>query len=107
MATTHRAFSFFGGDDWFINAQLTDHDGKPYDLDELDEIRWLIHSPQGEIVPHEFLIRHIDAAEGRLQVWLPADTTSPSFLSVPATAPLRANRPRKFRRQIKLPVSGS
>jgi hypothetical protein len=76
MAITHSAFSFFGGDDWFINAQLTDQDDKPYDLDALDEIKWLLHSPRGEIVPHEFLIRKIDAPNGKLNVWLPADTTT-------------------------------
>lgn len=76
MTTIHKAFSFFGGDDWFINAQLTDQDDKPYDLSTLDEIKWLLHSPMGEIVPHAFLIRTIDAPNGKLNVWLPADSTT-------------------------------
>lgn len=76
MTVFHKQFSFIAGDDFFINARLTNEDNKPYDLDALDEIRWLLHDNKSQIVPHEFLIRHIDAADGRLNVWIPHEVTT-------------------------------
>ena len=62
MATQHRPWSFFGGDDWFLNLQLTDSSNTPYDLNALSEIKWLLHNPSGEIHPHTEIQTKTNAA---------------------------------------------
>src|SRR5215831_17683296 len=77
MATQHKPWSFFGGDDWFLNIQLTDANNQPYDLDTLSEIKWLLHNPSGEIVPHTEIQTKTNAAMGMLRIWIPsAETTN-------------------------------
>ena len=77
MTTTHRPISFIGGDDWRLNIRLTDHLERPYNLNNLNKIMWLLHSPMGEIVPHDHLIRFINPLQGTFSVEIPNDVTSP------------------------------
>jgi len=78
MTTQHRPWSFFGGDDWIINIQLTDSNNQPYDLDTLSEIRFLLHNPSGEqVVPLDAIQTKTDAPNGGLSIWIPsAETTN-------------------------------
>jgi len=77
MTTQHRAWSFFGGDDWILNMQLLDASGTPYNLDTLSEIRWLLHNPAGEIVEHDAILTKTDSGTGSLSIWIPsAETTN-------------------------------
>jgi hypothetical protein len=76
MTTTHRPYSFIAGDDWQINIRLTDHLERPYNLNGV-KIMWLLHSPMGEIVQHDYMIRIINAVQGTFSVFIPNDVTSP------------------------------
>src|SRR5262245_35824015 len=72
---THKPFAWIAGDDWRLFIQLLDEDNRPYDLNGV-EIRWLLHNPSGEQVPHDHLTTIIDAAQGRLSIWIPHGTTT-------------------------------
>lgn len=68
--------NFVAGDDWRLFVQLTDFEDKPYDLNSLSEIRWLLHNPFGEIAEHDYRITPLNASDGRISVWLPHDQTT-------------------------------
>lgn len=77
MTTQHKAISLIAGDDWFLNIQLTDSNGIPYDIDDLDDIHFLLHNSAGEQLPDiQPVIRTIDAADGRIQLWFPHEITT-------------------------------
>jgi hypothetical protein len=76
MATLHRVYSFFGGDDVFLNLQLVDQENKPYNIDALDEVKWLLHTPDAKIWPHDAIKQTINSADGQIRIWLPAAETT-------------------------------
>jgi hypothetical protein len=67
---THRPFTWVAGDDFRLFIQLLDEAGDPYNLDTID-VFWLLQNPDGEQVPHEHLITPMNAAEGRISLWIP------------------------------------
>lgn len=76
MTTTHRLIGpMIGGDDWQINVQLTDQDRQPYNIDDIT-VKWLLHNPRGQIVEHEAIITTLNAAQGRISIWIPATETT-------------------------------
>jgi hypothetical protein len=69
-------FNWIAGDDWRYFIRLTDNNDEPYNIDDLTEIKWLIHSPMGEIVEHEYNRQTIDSADGQISIHIPHDETT-------------------------------
>jgi hypothetical protein len=75
MPTIHRPFNLIAGDDLQVNVRLLDQDGAPFHIDEI-EVKWLLHNQRSQIVPHTAIITTVDAADGRVSIWLPAAETT-------------------------------
>lgn len=75
--TTHPAFKFFGGDDWQIEATLTDETGAPLDLTDA-QILWTMNDSKGMRVleDSDFTITVVDAPGGICSIKVPSTRTT-------------------------------